>query len=41
MFFYVNVFISTEDGTAKKLLFFKIKFVAIYDLLSMKEFSFI
>ena len=27
MFFYVNIFISTEGGIAKKLLHFKIKFV--------------
>ena len=33
MFFYVNVFISTEDGIAKKLLLFKIRVVVIYNLL--------
>ena len=27
MFFYVNIFTSTEDGIAEKLLLFKIKFV--------------
>ena len=33
MFFYVNIFISTEDDIAEKLLLFKIKFVVIFYLL--------
>ena len=32
MFFYVNIFTSTEDGIAEKLLLFKIKFVVIFNL---------
>ena len=31
----ISIFISTEDGIAKKLLLFKIKFVVIYNLLIM------
>ena len=33
MFFFVNIFISTEDGIGKKLLFLQIKFVIILNLL--------
>ena len=33
MFFYVNTFISTEDGIAEKLLPFKIKFAVTFKLL--------
>ena len=33
MFFSVNIFVSTEDGIAKKILLFKIKFVVIFNLL--------
>ena len=36
MFFYVNIFISTEDGIAEKLLILKIKFV-IFKLLIIKS----
>ena len=35
MFFYVNIFISTGDGIAEKLLLFKIKFAVIFNLLIM------
>ena len=31
----ISIFISTEDGIAKKLLLFKIKFAVIYNLLIM------
>lgn len=33
MFFSVIIFTSTEDGIAKKLLLFKIEYVAIFNLL--------
>ena len=33
MFFYVNIFISTEDGVVEKLLIFKIKFDVVYNVL--------
>ena len=33
MLFYVNIFISTEDAIARKLLLFKIKFILIFNLL--------
>ena len=42
MFFYVNIFISTEGGIAKKLLHFKIKFVCYLqpvDYLDMAKLS--
>ena len=31
MFFYVNVFISTEDGIVEKLLLLKTKFAIIFN----------
>ena len=37
MFFYVNIFISTEDGIAKKLLLFKIKFVTFNLLITLGD----
>ena len=33
MLFYVNIFVSTEDGIAEKLLLFKIEFVDFLILL--------
>ena len=33
MSFYVNTFISTEDGIAEKVLLFEIEFVVILNLL--------
>ena len=33
MLFSVNIFISTEDGIAEKLVLFKIKLIVIFNLL--------
>ena len=35
MFFSLNIFISTKDYIAEKLLFLKIKFVVIFNLFTL------